>query len=513
MSRGLLAVAPLLVGAVLVSTSWTPSEAPTPSNASPNEPDSILTAVSCPTMGYCVGGGSYEDGSFDRNGLLDILSGGSWTAAQAPVPGNVYTGIGALNSPIDSVSCSSEGSCVAVGYYDANVSGQVGLIDTLSEGEWSAIEAPLPSNAATSRQSVALSEVSCSQITTCVAIGTYLDSSGFSHPLIESLSDGLWTGIEALDPSDASQPAFGSSTDVAGVSCSQTVCVVVGYYFTDASQGGVAQRGLIDSFSGGAWSTIEAPFPADAPVGAFDSLTAVSRVSSSSCTAVGEYDSSSTDEQSAASLIESFSGSNWIATISPPPSATISVMLPSVSCGTSTFCGAVGTVQDNSVTDGLVAYTDTLESGTWTPARAPLPAGADASMGSELVSTSCTSDGSCTAVGGYSQTSPFSGMAMIVTLSGTAWTAVQAPVPNNAGYSVFNANSPSAIACPAVGSCVAVGAYAPPDSLGHALIESEETAPPSETPEAPFAIALPALAALVMGTLFSSRRRRQRLSR
>ena len=78
-------------------------------------------------------------------------------------------------------------------------------------------------------------------------------------------------------------------------------------------------------------------------------------------------------------------------------------------------------------------------------AEAPLPANAAASPRADLVSVACPSATSCVATGYYTDSSGNT-QALLVTGSGTSWTAAEAPLPANA------AASPDAhlasVACP-----------------------------------------------------------------
>ena len=59
------------------------------------------------------------------SGLIDTYNGTTWTATPAPLPSNAYTTYPAVL--LDSVSCSSATSGVAVGEFDAEVGGtQIG---------------------------------------------------------------------------------------------------------------------------------------------------------------------------------------------------------------------------------------------------------------------------------------------------------------------------------------------------------------------------------------------------
>ena len=68
----------------------------------------------------------------------------------------------------------------------------------------------------------------------------------------------------------------------------------------------------------------------------------------------------------------------------------------------------------------------------WTAAEAPLPAGAAANPGVSVTSVTCPSASSCVAVGTYLD-SAGNLQGLVLTGSGTSWTAAEAPLPAGAG--------------------------------------------------------------------------------
>jgi len=119
--------------------------APLPENAASMEGVSLQSDPACPAVGSCVAVGSYEDTGGDNRGLIETLSDGTWSAIQAPLPTNAEYGVA-----LDAVVCPSVGFCVAVGSYQSDETGPdgsdsyEGLIETLSGGTWTAAEAPVP---------------------------------------------------------------------------------------------------------------------------------------------------------------------------------------------------------------------------------------------------------------------------------------------------------------------------------------------------------------------------------
>jgi hypothetical protein len=82
-------------------------------------------------VSQCVAVGAYDTTASDyEQGLLLTDSGGTWAAAQAPLPTNVQLAFGQFSQgTVASVSCPSAAACVAVGNYLAT-SGSGGLLLT-----------------------------------------------------------------------------------------------------------------------------------------------------------------------------------------------------------------------------------------------------------------------------------------------------------------------------------------------------------------------------------------------
>lgn len=89
-----------------------------------------------------------------------------------------YPGVGLAGS-LTSVSCGADGSCAAVGDYSSSLGSdnydQSGLLEQLSDGVWTATEAPLPFGESGGLPN--LNSVSCSDVANCVAVGSYWDGS------------------------------------------------------------------------------------------------------------------------------------------------------------------------------------------------------------------------------------------------------------------------------------------------------------------------------------------------
>jgi IPT/TIG domain len=458
---------------------WNPTEVQLPANAGTN-PGVTFGAVSCHSAGSCVGVGEYNDTAGYQNGVIDALSGGAWTATIAPEPAGAGTDAeNEQNAHLYGVSCASSGSCVSVGTYRDASGFNHGLIETLSGGTWTATRAPEPAGSAL--QSAYLESVSCPSAGACVAVGFYIDSGGANYGLIDTLSGGSWTATQAPEPGNSGTDGDGEQNALLySVSCSLAgSCAATGHY--NATTGVVF--GLIDTLSGGNWTDIEAPLPANAGSNPIVALSSVSCPSAGSCAAVGQYKDTGGFYYG---LIETLSGGAWAATAAPEPAnagtegtGTEEADLDSVACHSAGSCVTVGFYNDTSGYQfGLI---DSLTGGTWTATEAPEPANGNVGY-ADLYGVSCATNTSCVTVGDYYDAS-FLYNGLIDTLSGGAWSATAAPEPANAGtdadshqHAVLNA-----VSCPSATSCGAVGDYDDTSGSQQGLLEVYSSTVPTVT--------------------------------
>jgi hypothetical protein len=465
--------------------SWIPSAPTLPSDAASN-PSSSLNAEHCVSSSFCVAVGQYYDASGAQQGLIENLSGGSWTATKAPLPANAST---TPQTVLNAVTCPSVGSCIAVGWYSAGDGIHAALIETLTVGSWTASEAPLPAGD-DSPLFDGLAAASCPSAGFCVAVGSFTVSGG-NEPLIETLSAGSWVPTQASLPSNAIE-SYPTPNELNALTCtSSTDCVAVGTYATTASD----QEGFFETLSGTSWTSIDVPLPSgftdssleavscasvghcaavgndetaqSGPVGLLETLAsgawspdqapvpsnggaesasvnAVTCSTSASCVAVGQYSLSSGQRLG---LIENLAGATWISSEAPATGVGQNTELNAVTCTAATSCIAVGT---SSVGQNYGALIETLAGGTWSAIVAPLPA--DGMFSTGLGTVTCPGLGACVAVGVYGNDE-----GLIEILSAGTWSATEAPVPADARFEA--SASTGWITCSAVGACHALGEY------------------------------------------------------
>jgi len=451
-------------GAAATSVVWRASTAPVaglaPAPGVTSGTGVFPSVVSCPAAGSCVSVGSYWDSSSDIHGLIETLSNGSWSALRAPTAG-LNPAPSASPGGLRALSCPAAGWCVAVGYYNDQAGNNEGQIDTLANGSWTAKTAPAISGAKLTR----LFAVSCPARGSCVAVGDYEDASGDTHGLTETLANGTWTA--ATLPPGGLSPAVGTVLLVDAVSCPAVgSCVAVGQYENAAH----ATFGVIATLAGGAWTALTAPDAGLSPPPAANPLTRLEGVSCPKpgmCAVVGDYVNTSNQE---AGLIETLTDGTWTPAAVPGPADG----LTSVACPASGSCVAVG--------DGFSA---TLSGGSWQSGALPTAGLSPAGQSVYSVNAiSCPAVGSCAAFGEYADTSGLE-HGYIARLADGTWTARTAPTsglkppPNPSANPTQPPYAQSinsgGIACPTASSCVAVGYYIDTASAFHGLIERQET--------------------------------------
>ena len=287
-----------------------------------------LVGVSCTRPSQCVGVGSQQapgSGSLSQT-LVEVWDGKSWSIVPSPDEGPNDANV------LQSVSCSSRRSCVAVGYWcSSGCLENQSLVEVFDGSVWAVVPSPDPG----SRNQ--LNSVSCTSARSCTAVGGYCPEAGcpdgsYFKTLIET-----WNGTAV---SLASSPNPTTEDNIlSSVSCvSAANCQAVG----GGASGGDFET-LVESWNGTIWSATPSPNPGTDSV-----LLGISCVNANHCEAVGWMDAG-LDVTPQRTLVESWNGSGWSVVSSVSP-GTGSDLLNSVSCISARRCVAVGVYATGSVT-------------------------------------------------------------------------------------------------------------------------------------------------------------------
>ena len=314
----------------------------------------------------------------------------TWTIQHSP---NGPTGGGLLAG----VACVSTLSCFAVGDYSDNSGNDQTLIEAWNGSAWSLDSSP--NNGTVPND---LTGVSCASSSSCEAVGYSGLGSAEDQTLVESWNGTAWTIVPS--------PNSGPTSALSGVSCiAANSCVAVGHGSLSST---IAQT-LVESWNGTAWSIV--PSPDVGTNGNF--LNAVSCVTATSCTAVGEYATSGGYPQ--LTLIESWDGTKWSVVPSPNKTTLESNSLYGVSCASVNSCIAVGEYPN--AHHAASTLIESWNGTTWSIAASP-----NDSRGNDLFGVSCTSPKHCQAVGRGADTT------LIESWNGVTWTKSASPSRSSA---------------------------------------------------------------------------------
>ena len=363
-----------------------------------------FTSISCTSPGDCVAGGSYRTGAGGQQAMIESDTNGTWGA-----PLRIAPPAGATSAPrnasaaIESVSCSAQGFCEAVGSYHGSGSGM--LVAAQSAGEW-ATATRLPAISGQTGADGVLDSVSCVSPGDCVAVGTIQTTHRPYEPVIATETDGTWGR-----PSPLTLPSGDLETVATSLSVSCPAagdCVVAG---TDYPASG-PQLPLVIVQSGGRWGPPQTLGPLSGSLPDPDQVISVGALD---CAAVGQCTAVGNDETAAGAsgfaLVDSGGSFTEVGLPYPAGSAgflTISpdLGLDAVGCGDARDCAAGGaypTAGTPSV-PRAAPMTAVQQGGMWSAPTALAAPGGAAAAASGLATVrglSCPAVADCEGAGGY----------------------------------------------------------------------------------------------------------------
>jgi len=393
----LLITAPGAVATGVPATFAQAMEVPAPSNAgtTPPAPQAGLDGISCKSARKCIAVGTYEDSSGSGQAMEATEASGTWRqGTEVTAPSNAATN---PDASLGGISCTSAAKCVAVGsYLNSSGNGQA-MEATEASGTWRrATGVTAPSNAGTDPNAV-LKGISCTWARNCSAVGTYEDSSGNGQAMEAAETSGTWEqAAEITAPSNA-----GANPEALlySISCTSAGnCVGVGSYLDSSSH----LQAMEATETSGRWEqAAEVTAPSNTGSNPEAVLKGISCTSARKCTAVGQYlDSSGNGE--AMEATETIGRWGLATEVTAPSNAGInpSAKLYAVSCTSARKCTAAGTYEDTSSHPQAMEATEA--SGRWEQAaQVTAPSNAGTNPQADLSGISCTSAGKCTAVGEY----------------------------------------------------------------------------------------------------------------
>jgi hypothetical protein len=302
--------------------------------------------------------------------------------------------------------------------------------------------------------STGLYATACTGAGNCAAGGAYQKGSDPAEPVVATRSHGHWSrGSRLLLPQNVARQPY---SEVNGIACiSAGNCVAVGDYEYGRSN---SLQAFIATESHGVWGRAFAPrLPGNSSAPASAQLGAVACTHSGFCEAVGSYQDSSGNDQIMA--LAKPAGSAWrpAAEVASPASAATNpdALVTGVACTGPGSCVAVG---NYSVSTSRFAAMGAVESrGMWRRASGiAAPRGAIPSTFTAISSISCSAAGSCLGVGEYAVSATQS-RAMSVTESKGRFSAAAEISAVPRGASAYPSTYLLGVSCPPHGTCLAVG--------------------------------------------------------
>lgn len=328
---------------------------------------------------------------------------------------------------------------------------------------WYAADVPYPAGSAKGSWG-SLDGVACGSPSSCVDIGDYWDPEALAGQL-STWSGGAWSGINPPVPANADPAGSSATLDTEDVACaSASHCVVAGQYLNAAG----SWDSMVLTWSGKSWTSVEAPRPAGATsTSTVSNDGAVSCASPSFCAVGGSYQNASDGTDA---LLMTSSGGSWTARPLPLPAnadANPQAVITSVSCPSASFCAVDGQYVDKA--DSWEPLVATWSDSAWTVRQAPVPAAADPAVLS-LGSVSCASPSSCVADAWFSGSAGAAGA--LLTWSGKSWSVAVAPLPGDIDTKSERAfEGFTGLSCSS-SFCAAIGEYEDASGNSEALLEA-----------------------------------------
>jgi len=455
---------------------WSATIAPLPADAGHDLATVQLGSVTCPAEGLCTAIGELDNDGVVVRPLAETLRNGAWQATAIRLPADAAQPQLQPDVPskllVNGQACPAAISCVGVGDYEDSAGEDQGLVLSGTGPSWDAVKAPLPTGGATTNQVAVTQAVTCTSAGSCTAVGTYTNPRGNIETLVLTGSNGAWRVTTVPLPPRVTTLGWGGG--YVSVDCpAPGSCVAVGSY--TASNGYSAA--LILSESAGRWTTISAPLPPGTVTGgkyAMSELDALACRHAGSCYAVGSYSPSGNSGQP---LLETETGSTWRAVDPPqPPGASEGAELNAIACPGS--CVATGDYENGNVLPAEV-YILSGSGARWSAHTVTLPRpGARGAMTLTLGALSCPAAGSCVAAGSYSAANGDNKAVWLAEPGAAAgrmptWLALPAPLPPGSEVTSLGRDGTiTSVSCPHAGWCLALGTFDNAGGAATPLFES-----------------------------------------
>ena len=280
----------------------------------------------------------------------------------------------------------------------------------------------------------------------------------FIIPVAPGLAAGPGAGLYRALP--VRPPA--SARIAQGTELLTTTCVAAGSCAAGGNFGGAGRplEPMVATQSHGRWSRgTPLLLPANAAAQPYAQVSGLACHSTGNCVAVGDYQYGRSGSLQAFIAIES--RGRWARAFTPrlPTNAASpsSAQLEAVTCTSNGSCDAVGTYQDPAGNAQTMVVAKP-PSGPWGQAiEIASPPNAAANPDALMTGIACTAPGSCVTVGNYSVSATQFAAMGAVEVRGAWHRATQIALPRGAIPGTFTAIS--SISCPTASQCLGVGQY------------------------------------------------------
>jgi hypothetical protein len=413
------------VAEVWDGTEWTFAD-PSPTTPDPG----YLEDVSCSSPTWCVAVGNVS--SEVPHPLIEEWDGSTWSPASGPP---------LASGGLDTVSCPSDQSCLAMGSTVSSTGEASVLVEVRGGDGWHLADPPAAVGPELSR----FRGISCVSDDGCIAVGTYVDfdPAFVEFPLAEEWDGSQWTALPIDNPA-------GLTVDLSDVDCtSLDDCVAVGHALGDGPPSPAAE-----TWDGVQWTGAALPVP-DAD---FALLAGVSCLATSDCVAVG---GAQFPDGRSVPLSEQLTSSGWVTSTPPNPPSRARSELLELQCFAPRRCIAVGRFVDTSRPDEWQMLVQAGDRRGW---RLLEPAMPDDAIGGALRGVACVGDRRCLLTGYYDDADGIP-HPLAEVWDGTSLSMVRTPGPAKRGAYL------DSIACATSSSCVAVGGQLRTNGMWRAFAE------------------------------------------
>jgi hypothetical protein len=227
--------------------------------------------------------GTYTDSKGNLQALIERWQGSAWSKVKAPGAGSPR------NGSLGGIDARTASDAWAVGSY-VNKQGIVLTLALRWDGQaWSRVPTPNPTPPGAPKNG-GLGAVYALSATNAWAVGSYLDASALSQPLVEHWNGTAWSIVDTPDLG-ADEAVL---TDVTALSSSAVWAVG----FNDTST-------LVERWDGSKWIVVDSPTPGSHHNANLSGITAIR---AGDLWAAGAY---VTDQPSLGTLVEHWNGSKW----------------------------------------------------------------------------------------------------------------------------------------------------------------------------------------------------------